>query len=115
MIANPAGSVMLFSSGDSPRNVASILSGEGIDTTHQGESPFFFFTREPLSLSAPTPVSPKLFVLLARSLRVPVHERTVRIIFPRPSAGLRGASVQKSRSGDAWLDRAPPISAELTE
>ena len=31
---------MLFSSGDSPRNLSSILSGEGLDEVERGESPF---------------------------------------------------------------------------
>jgi hypothetical protein len=31
---------MLFSSGDSPQNASSILSGEGLDEAQPGESPF---------------------------------------------------------------------------
>jgi hypothetical protein len=31
---------MLFSSGDSPQNASSILSGEGFDEVQPGESPF---------------------------------------------------------------------------
>jgi hypothetical protein len=31
---------MLFSSGDSPRNLSSILSGEGLDEVERGESSF---------------------------------------------------------------------------
>ena len=31
---------MLFSSGDSPQNASSILSGEGLDEVQPGDSPF---------------------------------------------------------------------------
>ena len=39
-VAYSAGSAMLFSSGDSPQNASSILSGEGFDEVYRGESPF---------------------------------------------------------------------------
>jgi hypothetical protein len=44
---------MLFSSGDSPQNASSILSGEGLDEVQPGESPFVVsaVSRLPTSLS----------------------------------------------------------------
>jgi hypothetical protein len=41
-MANPGGGSMLFSSGDSSRTLASILSGEGFDAGKREESPFYF-------------------------------------------------------------------------
>jgi hypothetical protein len=38
-MANPRGRDMLFSSGDFPRTLSSILSGEGFDEREQGKSP----------------------------------------------------------------------------
>jgi hypothetical protein len=39
-VACSSGSAMLLSSGDSPQNASSILSGEGFDEVQRGESPF---------------------------------------------------------------------------
>ena len=46
---------MLFSSGDSPQSISSILSGEGLDEVQPGESPFVFSAAcyLPTSLSSP--------------------------------------------------------------
>jgi len=41
-VAYSSGSVMLFSSGDSPQHASSILSGEGFDEAYRGGSPFVF-------------------------------------------------------------------------
>jgi hypothetical protein len=38
-MANPSRRDMLFSSGDFPRTLSSILSGEGFDEKEQGKSP----------------------------------------------------------------------------
>jgi hypothetical protein len=40
-MANSGGRSMLFSSGDSSRTLASILSGEGFDAGKREESPFY--------------------------------------------------------------------------
>lgn len=51
-IANSARSAMLFSSGDSPRNTSSLLSGEGFDGRLQGELPLLYWI-QPLLLPSP--------------------------------------------------------------
>ena len=54
-VAYSPGSDMLFSSGDSPKNASSILSGEGFDEVQPGGSPFVVSAvcHLPISLSSP--------------------------------------------------------------
>jgi hypothetical protein len=49
-MANSGGRSMLFSSGDSSRTLASILSGEGFDAGNREESPFYILAAIPNSL-----------------------------------------------------------------
>jgi hypothetical protein len=49
-MANSSGRSMLFSSGDSSRTLASILSGEGFDAGNREESPFYILAAIPNSL-----------------------------------------------------------------
>jgi hypothetical protein len=53
-VAYFSGSAMLFSSGDSPKNASSILSGERLDEVQPGESPFVFSA----AFDAPTSLTP---------------------------------------------------------
>jgi hypothetical protein len=50
---------MLFSSGDFPRTLSSILSGEGFDEREQGKSPLALLKLQSrLALPAPAPATP---------------------------------------------------------
>jgi hypothetical protein len=58
-LANSSRTDMLFSSGDFPRTLSSILSGEGFDEREQGKSPLAIldFTLT-FALPAPAPATP---------------------------------------------------------
>ena len=83
---------MLFSSGDSPKNTSSILSGERLDEVQPGESPFVFSAAfdAPTSLTPSTANTVESPIILVHPMGAGSAFAFLHTLRPSPQPGFRG-------------------------